>query len=280
MRSYVPGYDLMLAHSLQEALDRLANGEGWRPLAGGTDMMVLLNAGKLPYKRLISVKTIPELRNIELADDFISLGAAVTYREIREHPMLRAEFPLLCQAASWTGGIANQNQGTLAGNIVNASPAADSSPPLLVHDARLRLISSHGERVIPYTDFHTGYKKLQMHANELLYKIELPRRSGGWQYRGRKVGTRRAQAISKCSIALALSASDVRIALGSVAPIPKRCFETEHALRGRSLTPAVIETAARVLRSEIAPIDDIRSTAVYRARVAENLLRDFLMGLR
>jgi CO/xanthine dehydrogenase FAD-binding subunit len=279
MRSYLPEYDLVLAHSLQDALDRLATGEGWRPIAGGTDIMVLLNAGKLPYKRLLSVKTIPQLCGIEVSDDFVSIGAAVTYRQIREHPMLQAEFPLLCQAASWTGGIANQNQGTLGGNIVNASPAADSSPPLLVHDARIRLISSDGERVVAYTDFHTGYKKLQMRANELLYKIELPRRSSGWQYRGRKVGTRRAQAISKCSIALAMSVSDIRIALGSVAPTPKRCFETENALRGRTLSAAAIENAARVLQSEIAPIDDIRSTAVYRARVAESLLRDFLMGL-
>jgi CO/xanthine dehydrogenase FAD-binding subunit len=284
MRSYVPDYDLLIAGDLQKAVDLLASGEGWRPIAGGTDMMVLLNASQLPYKRLLSVKAIPELRNIEVDDNLISLGAAVTYRQVREHPVLQAEFPLLCQAAGWTGGIANQNQGTLGGNIVNASPAADSAPPLLVHDARLRLISAGGERLVPYADFHTGYKTLQMDSSELLYKIELPRRPQDWLYRGRKVGTRRAQAISKCCIALAVKLDsglvvDVRVALGSVAPVPKRCFETERALLGRSLNAASVERARKILRGEITPIDDIRSTAIYRAHVAENLFSHFLTNL-
>jgi CO/xanthine dehydrogenase FAD-binding subunit len=284
MRSYLPEYDLVTASDLRKAVDLLANGEGWRPIAGGTDMMVLLNAGNLPYKRLLSVKAIPELRNIEVDDNLVSVGAAVTYRQVREHPLFQAEFPLLCQAAGWTGGIANQNQGTLGGNIVNASPAADSAPPLLVHDARLRLISASGERLIPYADFHTGYKTLRMDSSELLYKIELPRRPPDWRYRGRKVGTRRAQAISKCCIALAVKiesglVTDIRVALGSVAPVPKRCFETECALLGRSLSAATVEHARQILRGEITPIDDIRSTAIYRARVAENLFSDFLTNL-
>jgi CO/xanthine dehydrogenase FAD-binding subunit len=282
MRAYLPDCELRVANHLDQALGLLANGEGWQPIAGGTDLMVLLNAGKLFCHRLVSIKNIPELRTITVTDDVVSIGAAVTYRPIREHPVLREEFPLLCQAASWTGGIANQNQGTLGGNIVNASPAADSAPPLLVHDARLRLISSMGERVVPYVEFHLGYKKLEMRSDELLYKIELPRRPEIWEYRGRKVGTRQAQAISKCSIALAVRGSsgtiaDVRIAFGSVAPIPKRCLKTEDALRGRSPNAEAIGNACAVLRTEIAPIDDIRSTAVYRSRVAENLFRHFLM---
>jgi len=284
MRSYVPDYELRVANRLDEALSFLAAGEDWSPIAGGTDLMVLLNAGKLFHRRFVSIKSIPELRTIEVSNDLISIGAAVTYRQIREHPVLHGEFPLLCQAASWTGGVANQNQGTLGGNIVNASPAADSAPPLLVHDARVRLISTAGERTVRYADFHRGYKNLQMNASELLCKIELPRRRAGWKYFGRKVGTRRAQAISKCSIALALELdsdvlAEVRLALGSVAPIPMRCVKTEEALRGKNLRAATIERACEILRTEIAPIDDIRSTAAYRALVAENLLSNFLTNL-
>lgn len=282
MRAYLPDYELLVADHLDQAVRLLADGEGWQPIAGGTDLMVLLNAGKLFCHRLVSIKNLPELRTITVTEDVVSIGAGVTYRQIREHPVLREEFPLLCQAASWTGGIANQNQGTLGGNIANASPAADSAPPLLVHDARLRLISGTGERVVPYGEFHLGYKKLEMRPDELLYKIELPRRPLIWEYRGRKVGTRQAQAISKCSIALAMQISsgtiaDVRVALGSVAPIPKRCVKTEDALRGRSPNADTIENACDALRKEIEPIDDIRSTAAYRSRVAENLFRHFLM---
>src|SRR3954468_2939485 len=151
MRAYIPEHELVVARGLTDALEFLDRGEDWRPIAGGTDLMVLLNAGKLPYKRLVSIKRIPELCSIEVDPDVIAIGAAVTFRQIREHALLRAEFPLLCQAASWTGGIANQNQGTLGGNIVNASPAGDSLPALLVHDAQLRLLSAAGERTIPYT---------------------------------------------------------------------------------------------------------------------------------
>jgi xanthine dehydrogenase iron-sulfur cluster and FAD-binding subunit A len=148
----------------------------------------------------------------------------------------------------------------------------------------MRLVSAAGERIVSYADFHLGYKKLEMNASELLWKIELPRRGFGWQYFGRKVGTRRAQAISKCSIALAVKLdsgviAEARLALGSVAPVPMRCVKTEVVLRGRRLSAAAIEHACETLHTEIAPIDDLRSTAAYRARVAANLLAYFLTNL-
>ena len=209
----------------------------------------------------------------------------MTYTEIQRHPILRSEFPLLCHAASWTGGVANQNQGTLGGNIANASPAADSAPPLLVHDATIRLLSLAGSRAVPYSEFHLGYKRFAMGPNELLYAIDLPRREAGWSYRGRKVGTRRAQAISKVSFAAAARfgegrVSDVRLAFASVAPVPLRCFTTERFLVGKSLSQEVIENARQMLKSEISPISDIRSTSAYRSQVTQNLLAEFLETLR
>src|ERR1700761_5080004 len=126
MRSFLPDYDLVIPKDLREALELLASGETWRPMAGGTDLMVLLNAGKLPFRRLVSLRKLDELRQIVVSETSLTIGAAVTYTEIQRHPVLQSEFPLLCQAAGWTGSVANQNQGTLGGNIVNASPAADS----------------------------------------------------------------------------------------------------------------------------------------------------------
>ena len=274
-----------MAGSLDAALSVLGNGEGWRPIAGGTDLMVLLNAGKLGATRLVSVRDIPELRKIEVVPEGVMLGAAVTFTAIRQHPVLQREFPLLCQAAGWTGGVANQNRGTLGGNIVNASPAADSPPALLAYDAALSLLSLRGERTLPYREFHTGYKQMRLDPDELLYKIHLPRRFAGWKQYSRKVGARKAQAISKvCLNALGSmdgnAVKDVRISVASVAPVPLRCIATERSLIGRELSPATIACAKEVLRSEIAPIDDIRSTAIYRAQVAENLLGEFLLSLR
>ena len=199
---------------------------------------------------------------------------------------MQREFPLLCAAARETGGIAIQNRGTLGGNIANASPAADSPPALLVYDAELELVSERGTRRVEYRNFHTGYKQMDMRADELLSRIVLPRTTNDLKTYYRKVGTRKAQAISKiCFATGARLASggrigDVRIALGSVAPTVVRCTRTEDLLRDQNLDEATIKAACAMLAQEIAPIDDMRSTAQYRLRVAANLLADFLLSLK
>ena len=285
MRSYVPEYELNTPRSLDEALDLLAREPGvWRPFAGGTDLMVLLEAGKLPQRNYLNIWNLDELRGIEVTATHVTLGALTTYTEVQEHPLLRAEFPMLCQAASETGGLAIQNRGTLGGNIVNASPAADSPPALLAYDAELELISTQGARWVPYLGFHTGYKLMMIRADELLARIRLPRTTIGLQQYYRKVGTRKAQAISKvCFAAVARTdrshLNDLRIALGSVAPIPIRCVKTEAVLRGAQTGPALVDAGKTALAAEIAPIDDLRSTRDYRLRVSLNLLEDFLLKL-
>src|SRR6266436_3799753 len=176
MRAYVPSYRLISPASLGQALDVLARDEGsWQPFAGGTDLMVLLEAGKLPHKNYINIWNLPELRGIEVTDSQVTLGALTTHTEIQNHETLRAEFPMLCQAASETGGLAIQNRGTIGGNIANASPAADSPPALLAYDAELELVSAKGSRTIPYYAFHTGYKQMDIRPEELLRSIRLPR---------------------------------------------------------------------------------------------------------
>ncbi len=285
MRSDPAEYRLVSPGNLQAVLSLLAGEPAqWLPIAGGTDLMVLYSAGKLPNRKLINIWNIPELREIEVFPDRIRIGAACTYTALRRHDVVSREFPLLATAASWTGGIANQNRGTLGGNIANASPAADSLPALLVYDAELTLISVRGERRVAYGDFHTGYKQTALAGDELIRDISLPRRFSAYVTHARKVGTRNAQAISKvCLAALGQIANgtigEVRLALGSVAPVPLRLNETEHVLTGKKIEPSLIDTARKSVMKEIRPIDDIRSTARYRAAVAGNLVAEFLEKL-
>lgn len=282
MRANIPAYQLVSPPTLSEALATIAKEPGvWRPFAGGTDLMVLLESDKLAHKNYLNIRDLAELSGITATADYLTLGALTTYTEIQSDPILRAEFPMLCQAASETGGLAIQNRGTLGGNIANASPAADSPPALLAYNAEVELLSVRGSRWLPYQSFHTGYKTMALQPDELLARIRLPR---GWPnlfHYYRKVGTRKAQAISKVCFAGAARIDDgtldhVRIALGSIAPVPLRCLRTEDALRGKRLDETMIEQAKVTLAAEIAPIDDIRSTKSYRLRVSLNLLADFL----
>jgi CO/xanthine dehydrogenase FAD-binding subunit len=268
-----------------DALNLLAREPGaWKPFAGGTDLMVLLEAGKLPHKNYLNIWNLAELRGIEVRDEHVSLGSLTTYTEVQNDPVLREEFPMLCQAASETGGLAIQNRGTLGGNIVNASPAADSPPALLAYDAELELTSVNGVRWVPYHGFHTGYKQIMMRPDELLTRIRLPRSTKGLRQYYRKVGTRKAQAISKVCVAAVArmqdeTVVDIRLALGSIAPVPLRCLKTEETLRRVLLDQNMIEKAKIELAREIAPIDDIRSTKNYRLKISVNLLEDFLQQL-
>jgi CO/xanthine dehydrogenase FAD-binding subunit len=285
MRSNPTDYQLVAPDSLQAALSLLAaEPGGWLPIAGGTDVMVQYAAGKLPARKLVSIWNLPELRRIEVLPDEIRIGAGCTYTEVREHVLVQREFSLLARAATWTGGIANQNRGTLGGNIVNASPAADSLPALLAYEAELILTSARGERRVPYQGFHTGYKKMKLAPDELIRTISLARRFSGHFAHSRKVGARNAQAISKVCIA-ALGrceddvVADVRIALGSVAPVPIRLMETERLVTGKAIDAALLGLAKKTAIAEIQPIDDIRSTSKYRSAVVANLVAEFLEKL-
>jgi OHCU decarboxylase len=282
VRSNARDYEMTAPGSLQMIVSLLAREPGrWLPIAGGTDVMVQYAAGKLPARKLVSIWNLPELRQIEVMDSEIRIGAGCTYSDLRKNDIVGREFPLLASAAQWTGGIANQNRGTIGGNIVNASPAADSLPALLVYEAELILVSARGERRVPYVTFHTGYKKTLLAADELIRSVCLSRRFTGYVSHARKVGARNAQAISKVCIAALGRLSDglvedVRIAVGSVAPVPIRLLATEQAVVGKRVDSPVLAQARDAALSEVHPIDDIRSTARYRAVVAGNLVIEFL----
>ena len=284
MRAFLPDYQLRKAATLDEAVALLANEPGvWRPLAGGTDVMVQLGAGTLASRQHVSIWGIRELRRVDVDGEAVTLGALTTFSDILRHEVLRSEFPLLGRAAADTGGIANQNRGTIAGNIANASPAADTPPALLVYDAQLELTSVRGRRTVPYERFHTAYKQMNLAPDELITAVRLPRRRG-WYQHYRKVGARRAQAISKvCFAGAALleagRIADIRLAFGSVAPTVVRAFDTEAMLRGARVDDASVDRAGAALAAELRPIDDVRSTAAYRRQVAVNVLREFLQSL-
>ena len=289
MRSNVTQYDLIAPNSLDAVLQILADSpDHYTPIAGGTELMVALGAGRLQTKKLVSLWNLEELRFIEVTPDAIIIGAGTTFTDIRKHPVIASEFSILAQAASWTGSIANQNRGTLGGNIVNASPAADSPPALLAYDAELTLISARGPRTLPYRDFHLAYKETALEPDELLHSITISRNYKRYKTYIRKVGTRNAQAISKVALAVLARMNkgripsliqDIRIGAASVREYPARLTATEKSLTGKTITPESIAAARATILTEVRPIDDIRSTAKYRATVAANLLEEFLLSL-
>jgi CO/xanthine dehydrogenase FAD-binding subunit len=239
--------------------------------------MVMLAAGKLPHTRWVSLWGLRELRAIDTAADHVTIGALATYTDVQRNATLREEFPMLCQAGSETGGVAIQNRGTIGGNIANASPAADSPPALLAYGASVELVSARGARWVDYDGFHTGYKKMILAPDEIVARVRLPRGAAKRVHYYRKVGPRKAQAISKVCFAGCATLDgdrvvDVKIAIGGVAPIIPRCKGAEAAIARGSTADAKAAFAR-----EIAPIDDVRSTARYRRKVAENLLVDFAL---
>jgi CO/xanthine dehydrogenase FAD-binding subunit len=285
MRSNVTQYDLIAPTTLDVVLQILADSpDRYTPIAGGTEIMVALGAGRLQAKKFISLWNLEELRFIEVASDAIIIGAGSTFTDIRNHPVIANEFSIIAQAASWTGSIANQNRGTLGGNIVNASPAADSPPALLAYDAEVTIVSSRGPRTVLYRDFHLAYKKTVLEPDELVHSVTVSRNLKGYKTYIRKVGPRNAQAISKVAIAALARMKggrieDIRIGAASVREYPARLTATEQTLTGKAVTPETIAAARAAILREVRPIDDIRSTAKYRAAVAANLLEEFLRSL-
>ncbi|MEA2537037.1 MAG: xanthine dehydrogenase small subunit [Chloroflexota bacterium] len=260
-------------------------GSGHRPLAGGTDLLVQIT-GEIgqPPDAVVDLWRLDELRGIAVHDVTLELGALTTYTQIRHSALCAEHVPALVEAAATIGAAQIQNRGTLGGNVMNASPAGDTLPVLLALDAELVAGGAAGERSIPATGFWPEYRRTAVRPDELLLRIRIPIVAGR-QQRFRKVGTRRAQAISKVVLALAWSEEpgtrvwrDVRLALGSVAATPIRASAAESALEGAAPDAETAERAVAALVAELEPIDDVRSTAAYRravaGRVLHRLLRD------
>ena len=268
MRPALGTMTLREPRTLREAL-RLLRDEGpLTPLAGCTDVFVQINFGTLRAKDFVDLSRLASLRRIREEDGRLVIGALATYTDLIRSRLVRRRLPMLAGAAREVGGPQIQHRGTIGGNVVNGSPAGDALPVLAAAEATLVLASAGGERRVPFTGFYTGYHASVLRPDELLVAIEVAPVEGRQWFR--KVGTRAAQAISKVVMA-AVRDGLPRIALGSVAPTVVRLPHTEAALAGG----ADIAAAQRVLAEEIHPIDDLRSTARYRQRVAANLLSRF-----
>ncbi len=268
MRTAMSRLTLVEPRTLTEALGILHEDPSRTPIAGCTDVYVNLNFGTLPDTRFLDIWRLDELREIALDGEVLSIGALATYADLIRSPLVEERLPILAAASREIGGAQIQNRGTIGGNVANASPAGDTLPVLAVAEARVVLASADGVRRVPFNGFYTGYRASVRRPDELIAALEIPQLSGRQWFR--KVGTRAAQAISKIVMAGIRSRSP-RLAVGSVAPTVVRLPETEAVLAAGGS----IDAARAALAREIQPIDDVRSTAEYRRRVAENLLARF-----
>jgi xanthine dehydrogenase small subunit len=259
---------LLQPRSVGDALGMLRDEGPLTPLAGCTDLYVSLNFGTLRPQRFLDLWGLTELRSIRVRGDIISIGALSTFTDIIRSRDVNRRLPMLVAAAREVGGAQIQNRGTIGGNVANASPAGDSLPVLAAAEAIVVLRSASGTRRVDFGSFYTGYRASLARTDELIVALEVPRVHGRQWFR--KVGTRAAQSISKVVMA-GVGGREPRLAVGSVAPTVIRLLKTEAALAAR----ATSAEAGRVLLSEMAPIDDVRSTADYRRRVAVNLLARF-----
>lgn len=255
------------ARSLSEAYAILhQRPRGLRVLAGGTDLMVAVNArvGLDRIGHVLDIWRVPELRGISLEGATLRIGALTTYSELMRSRLMAEQLPALAAVSREVGAWAIQNRGTIGGNVCNASPAGDTLPLLLACEARFVLGGPRGERTVAADEFFLGYRKTALGADELLVRIDVPLIDGA-RLSYRKVGTRKAQSISRTIVAVRKGPGMLRIAAGCVAPVPLRCRNAEAA----ALSSGDVRAA---IAKDIAPIDDVRATAVYRSRVTANVL--------
>jgi CO/xanthine dehydrogenase FAD-binding subunit len=268
--------------SLDEAQRLKASLPGSLWIAGGTDMMVRIKGGRLRPPALVSLRGVDALRGVTVGDE-VTLGALTTLGEIAAHPVIIARYPMLVQAMLTMGSVQIRNAGTLGGNLANASPCADSAPPLLVLNARVLILGADGEREVPIVDLFEGPGATCLGGDEVLTRVVLPPPERGM----RGVFTKKTRVKVDLGLASAavLAAFDgstctaVRIAAGAVAPIPLRLSRTEAVLRGKTLDNDVLDLARQTAETEVEPITDIRAGAAYRRRLIGVYVRRSMAAL-
>lgn len=279
----LPEFDLLMPQTLPEALDLLAEGApDITPLAGGTNLLVDIRGGRHRPSVLMNIAGLDELRGIRQEDGHLVVGGGVTIAELLDDPQIAQHASVLREAAAVFAHPLVRNRATVGGNLVDASPAADTAPPLLVLDAMVELVSKKGARRVPLEEFMVGVRETLCQPQELLaavrWPVPPPHSAGAFH----KLGLRKAAAISVLSAAVMVEGDEsgccrqARIALGAVAPRPIRARDAEDLLRGQPLTSETIAEAARLSAEATCPIDDIRGSAAYRRRAVEVLVRRLL----
>lgn len=266
--------------SLAEALDLLeVYGVKAKPIAGGTDLLVQMKNKLVTPEALISLVKIPKLSGINPNGGGVKIGALVKHAQIEKTPLVNEKWGLLSSAARKVGSPQIRNWGTIGGNLGNASPAADTAPPLLVLEAEVNLASKRGERRLPVESFFTGPGSTALASGEILKEIMVPEvpPASVWTYL--KLGRRKSVDLAIASAAVLLTLEPqtkicrrARIALGAVAPTPMRAKETERFLEGKTLDEKTIREAGQKAREECRPISDIRAAAEYRREMVKILV--------
>ena len=277
----LPEFLTLYAETVEEAVGILSGPDEVKVIAGGTDLLVRMGRGE-KHERILDITGIPDLGAIGRGNGTLTLGGAVTHRAVHENVLLREEAPGLCEACGLVGSPQIRNMGTIGGNLANASPAADSLAPLLVHDARVMLESKEGGRRVALGDFIVGPYRTSMKNNELLTRIEI-RGCPGYREGYRRVAKRSAWAISRLSVAWAIREEngfyqDVRLAIGSSTPMPFRPKDVEAFLSGRKNEAPVVRKAVEMTVDEIKRVSGMRPSFAYKIPVLEALLNDILKG--
>ena len=279
----LPEFDLLMPKALPEALELLAEGApDVTPIAGGTGLLVDMRAGLRRPGVLMDLAGLDELGAIRRDDGHVVVGAGVTVAELLDDPLIAQHAPVLRQGAEVFANPLVRNRATVGGNLVYASPAADTAPPLLVLGAEVELVSQDGSRRVPLEEFITGVRQTTCCRNELLASVRWPVPPPNAAAAFRKLALRKADAISVVSVAVMIQrdgqdrCADVRIAMGAVAPTPLRAHAAEDLLRGQSPTPAAIAEAAHLAADATCCVDDVRASAAYRKRVTDALVRRLL----
>jgi len=268
--------------SLEEALSLLSKlGADGKILAGGTDLIVKMKARQAEPRHIINIKKIKELRYITVDGDKIRIGALATWRDLEKSSHIISRIPSLLDAASVMGGVQIRNMATIAGNICNASPAADSAPPFLVHGARVKAMSENGARFVPIDSFFIAPGKTALMPEEMVVEIEIPLPPHSSSSAFLKLA-RTSMDLAKVSAAAYLKVDggtieEARVALGAVAPKPIRAPSVEKELIGKPVTEETFKNASKYVVKDISPIDDIRSTASYRKKTSPYLVTDALL---
>ena len=268
--------------SVGEAVEALSESPEARVIAGGTDLMVGMREGHVRPTRLVDITRIQELSGISTQNGSLRIGAATKIDEILHHPTVRSEYPALVDAGQLLGGWQIQNMATLAGNLCNASPAAEMSGPLLVLDAEVEVMGPSGERRIPLDEFWTGPGKTVLEPAEILTTIVIPGKVSGRLSAYQRVDIRHSVDIALVSSAVGVKLSEgkvqlARIALGAVAPTVIRVTEAEAYLQGRTLSEEVLDKVEDLAEAAAVPISDVRASAEYRSAMAGVLARRVLL---
>ena len=269
----LPGFNLHRPTSLGEALELMGALKSVKPIAGGTDLLPLMRDRAITVEDIVDIRGLHELKGITVEDGTLRIGALTTLTEVLESPLVAEKASVLREAVGHIGSVQTRNQGTLAGNICNASPAADSAPALMVIGAQARVSSARGVRRVPVEELFAGPKMNSLGKDELVTEILIPELPSGSGAAFEKLGRRRGITLAVVNAAAYLAMDgkkcvDARIALGAIAATPIRLPEVEAAYKGRELTPEAIEESSRACYALVNPVDDVRASADYRREMA------------